>query len=318
MNTINDFLEKPITQESQMIKLDMDGLGQLNTLFLNGNVSMPSFMGVSPKIKKNQIWSVKFEYLDYEGEQKKSKHPIMVLLTSDCEDLDNETQFVRGCPISPFTEMAADNEQKCDDPSIVGFPFIVETWNEQPMLTDILEKYVADFYADVREIPCNLNQEQQRFREIEISNALFLNNSVSAYIKELERSNNFSFSVDVSFADYIRTKHMPQFNLENPNLVELPIGEEYATAAKTGNLLTDNGCIDFDTENLPFRIEIRKKRIGFVITIIPKLEVCLKSGSGEEIIGSSNTERVVFNNLKKGLYTIASPLSNEIITVRLK
>ena len=89
-------------------------------------------------------------------------------------------------------------------------------------------------------------------------------------------------------------------------------------AAKTGNLLTDNDCIDFETENLPFRIEIRKKRIGFVITIIPKLEVCLKSGSGEEIIGSSNTERVVFNNLKKGLYTIASPLSNEIITVRLK
>ena len=165
MNIINKFLETETIQEQNNISIDSQGLGELNALFKE-SITPPPFLRIMPKIKQNQIWTVKKNYLDYEGELQYSNHPMMVLITSDCEDLDQETQFVRGCPISPFIEMAGSDDQLCDDSSVTGFPFLIEVWNEQPMLVDILDKYVADYYADMRETVSNLDQEQMKFREI--------------------------------------------------------------------------------------------------------------------------------------------------------
>lgn len=318
MNIINEFLKRPAIQEQHLTTIDKQDLGSLNTLFQQNVGASPSFLRIFPEKKQNQIWTIKKDYLDYEGKQKTLSHSIMVLLTCDCESLDSETQFVRGCPISPFIELAADDDQICDDPSIVGFPFMVEIWNEQPMLIDILDKYVGEYYADVRDVECNLSKEQQTFREIEISNARYLNQSIFAYLQEMERAENFSFSVDVSMTDYVKTKHMPRLYMETPKLIELPQGQEYASAAKLGNILTDNDCIDFNTERLPFSIEVRKKNIGYILTIKPKIDVCLKNDSEDVINGISNSERIVFQNLKKGLYTLTSPLINDTITIRLK
>lgn len=317
MNIINKFLETETIQELDNIRTDSNGLGKLNALFTK-SITPPPFLRILPKIRQNQIWTVKKNYLDYEGELQYSKHPMMVLITSDCEDLDQETQFVRGCPISPFVEMAGSDDQLCDDSSVTGFPFLIEVWNEQPMLVDILDKYVADYYAEMRETVSNLDQEQMKFREIEISNARFLNRSILAYTNEMEKSENFSFSVDISFSDFIKTKHMPLMNTARPRLIDLPIGQEYASAAKTGNMITDNDCIDFSAVDLPFKIEVRKKARGYIMTIIPKVEISLRDNNNEQIEGVSNSERIVFENLKKGLYTISCPLINEPITIRLK
>lgn len=318
MNIINEFLKRPVIQEPHLTTIDKQELGELNTLFQQNVGASPSFLRIFPEVKQNQIWTIKKDYLDYEGKHKKLNHPMMVLLTCDCENLDSEAQFVRGCPISPFIELAADDDQICNDPSIVGFPFIVEVWNEQPMLIDILDKYVEEYYADVRDTECALNKEQQTFREIEISNARYLNQTVIAYLQEMERTENFSFSVDVSMADYVKTKHMPRLNMGTPKLIELPTGQEYASAAKLGNILTDNDCIDFNTDRLPFNIEVRKKAVEYILTIKPNVDVCLKNDSEMVINGTSNSERIVFPNLKKGLYTLTTPLISDTITIRLK
>ena len=111
---------------------------------------------------------------------------------------------------------------------------------------------------------------------------------------------------------------MPQLNVFAPKLLDLPRGEEYSMAARTGNVLTDNDCIDFYTDELPFKVEIRKKTTGYVLTIIPKIEVCLKNDCDEEFNSSSNSERLVYDNLKRGLYTITSPQINNSIIIRLK
>ena len=317
MNIINKCLEAEAVQEEDNIKVSANGLCELNALFKR-RIVPPSFLRIMPKIKQNQIWTVKTNYLDFEGVLQYTKHPMMVLLTSECEDLDEDTQFVRGCPISPFIEMAGINDQVCNDSSITGFPFLVEVWNEQPMLVDILDKYVGDYYADIRALVSNEDNEINRFREIEISNARFLNKSVLAYTNEMEKSNIFSFSVDISFADFIKTKHMPMMNTPKPRMIDLPFGEEYASAAKSGNIITDNDCIDFLTEDLPFKVEVRKKNLGYIMTIIPKIQINLRDNNDNQIDGVSNSERIVFEHLKKGLYTISCPLINEPIIIRLK
>jgi hypothetical protein len=317
MNIINQFLGKSVNRGIVNINEGLSRLDDINAMF-EGAAYRPSYIHALPQVKPYQIWTIKNNYLDYEGQRQSLCHPMMVLLTSDCEDLDDDISFVRGCPISPFIEMATDDDIVCRDASLIGFPFLIESWNEQPMLVDVLDKYVADFYTEVNESDSNVDEIQQSFRDIEISNARYLNNSIMSYINEMERSENFSFSVVVSFADYIKTKHMPVMGITKPRIVELPLGEEYAMAAKTGNRVTDNDCIDFCTDELPFKIEVRKKNKGYVMTIIPRIVVSLLDNNNEEINGVSNSERIVFENLKKGLYTIISPLVNNRLTIRLK
>lgn len=57
---------------------------------------------------------------------------------------------------------------------------------------------------------------QKEFREIEISNARFLNHSITAYINEKERDNIFAFSVDLHYSEVAKTVHMPILNVKNP------------------------------------------------------------------------------------------------------
>lgn len=317
MNIISQFLGKAVNRDIVNINDGLSRRDSINAMF-EGAECRPSYIRALPQVKQHQIWTVKNNYIDYEGQKQSLCHPMMVLLTSECEDLDEDTSFVRGCPISPFIEMASDDDLVCRDASLIGFPFLIESWNEQPMLVDILDKFVTDFYTEVNEPDSSVDNYKQAFRDIEISNAHYLNMSIVSYINEMERSENFSFSVVVSFADYLKTKHMPVMDITKPRIVELPLGEEYAMAAKTGNRVTDNDCIDFCTDELPFRIEVRKKPKGYIMTIIPRIVVNLLDNNNEEINGVSNSERIVFENLKKGLYTITSPLVNNRLTIRLK
>ena len=66
MNTINHFLKNPIHQEQVLLDIDSNGLGELNSLF-KGDITLPSHLRYLPKVKQNQIWTIKKYYLDYEG-----------------------------------------------------------------------------------------------------------------------------------------------------------------------------------------------------------------------------------------------------------
>jgi hypothetical protein len=318
MNIINDFLKNPIIPEvkEDIIVSDKE-LASINDLFASNDVPV-NYLHLRPKIKENQIWTIKRSYMDYEGILQSAAAPIMVLLVSQEEMIGEDGMFVRVCPISPFVEMAYENDQICEEESITGFPFFIERWNEQPILTEILDKYVGDYYWDSSSKDCKLTNDQEEFREIEISNARFLNHSVIAFMNNLERSENFSFSVDVNYEDYSKTKHMPQMNVLKPRLIPLNGHEEYAMAARTNNIVSENDCIEFNYEHMPFFIEVRKKKAEFILTIIPKVEVVLRNLENKQIEGTSNSERIVYGGLRKGLYQIESPLLNKTITIRLK
>lgn len=318
MNVINDFLKTRNSSDNiSTVTCSEHTLSKLNNMFAEMKCQVKKLQ-VLPKIKQDQIWSVKKEYLDYEGILQTSPHPMLVLITTDPESLDSYNEFVRVCPISPFIEMATNTDQICDDSSIVGFPFLVETWNEQPILVDLLDKYAGNYYSDLIEKDEVLNQSQNEFREIEISNARFLNHSIIAYTNEKERSNMFSFSVDLQYSDFSKSKHMPLMNIGKPMLISLRDNEEYAAAARMGQNITENDCIEFRNKDLPFQLEVRKKNDLFVLTIIPKIDVQVIDFNNQELQGMSNSERIVYNDLHVGLYTIKSPLLNKEIIIRLK
>ena len=319
MNVINQFLSSPFEKDNSnnIICSNNDRLSCLNNMFINKGYIFPK-MRMLPKIKQNQIWSIKTEYLDYEGILQKSSHPMIVIINSDPELLDEDNEFVRVCPISPFVEMSSELDQICDDPSVIGFPFLVETWNEQPVLIDILDNYIGDYYSDMTEKIEELSDELQIFREIEISNAHYLNQSVSAYLKEKERSDVFSFSVDIRTSKFAKTKHMPIVNTDSPILISLRDNEEYASAARMGVMLSENDCIEFEDDTLPFNIEVRKKEGSFVLTIIPNVEVQLINSKRQVLQASSNAERVVYNGLEIGLYELTGPKIKDSIIIRLK
>lgn len=318
MNVINNFLRTRISSDKiSPVTCSEQTLSTLNNMFAEKKCQVKQ-LRVQPKIKQDQIWSVKREYLDYEGILQTSPHPMLVLINTNPESLDSDNEFVRVCPISPFIEMATTTDQICDDPSIIGFPFLVETWNEQPILVDLLDKYVGNYYSDLIEKEEVVNQFQNEFREIEISNARFLNHSIIAYTNEKERSNIFSFSVDLQYSDFSKSKHMPLMNVGNPMLVSLRENEEYASVARMGHNITDNDCIEFCNKDLPFQLEIRKKNELFILTIIPKIDVQVIDFNNQELQSTSNSERTVYNGLHIGLYTIKSPMLNNEIIIRLK
>ena len=316
MNIINQFLGKAVNQDIVNIDEGLSRRGDINAMF-EGAAYRPSYIRALPQVKQHQIWTVKNIYIDYEGQRQSLCHPMMVLLTSECEDLDEDTSFVRGCPISPFIEMASDDDLVCRDASLIGFPFLIESWNEQPMLVDILDKFVADFYTEVIELDSTVDDYQQSFRDIEISNAMFLNRSIIAYMSEMERADGFSFSVDFISGSNVRTIYMPKLHEQSPKLIPLTGHAEYAMAARSGNILTENDCIEIDSVDIPFRIEVRKKNSEYILTIIPKVDIEL-SRNGKTFDYQSNDERIVYSGLKRGLYDIKTTLTSEKITIRLK
>ena len=318
MNVINKFLSSSVDDATSDVNISVNenDVQYVNNIFASFNRSCPN-LKILPKYKRNQIWTVKSQYVDFEGEIQTSKHKMIVLLISEPEELSEEISFVRVCPLSPFVDMASSNELICDNAALVGFPFIVETWNEQPLLTEILDKYVGDYSCEIHESIEELSKDQQTFREIEISNARFLNQSIIAYTNEMERADYFSFSVDFMSDSKVRTIHMPKLNVQSPTLIPLTGHAEYAMAARSGNILTDNDCIEIDSVDVPFHIEVRKKNNEYILTIIPKVDVKLSS-NGKTFDCRSNDERIVYSGLKQGLYDIESPLTSKKITIRLK
>ncbi|GHT63002.1 hypothetical protein AGMMS50239_17970 [Bacteroidia bacterium] len=202
MNTILQFLKDEDTSTKDVEQIDassreVEKVNQLFTKNVESRQAM-SHLRIRPKVGKNQIWSVKNEYVDFLGNTQKTVHPLLVSIATDIDEMEDE-EFVRVYVISPFLEMATQQDIVCKDASIIGFPFLVETWNEQPVLTEILDLYLG-YYETIDSFTEqeNLNAIQKEFREVEISRAKYLNHSIMAMLIFLETNQEQEFSVIIS------------------------------------------------------------------------------------------------------------------------
>ncbi|MBK8686611.1 MAG: hypothetical protein IPN26_17400 [Bacteroidetes bacterium] len=161
--------------------------------------------------------------------------------------------------------MATQSDEVCNDHSIIGFPFLVETWNDQPILAELLDEYVGDYElksnafakSDAFELvnePISdylkatsetLSEAQQEFRDIEISRAKYINHSILSLLSFLE--NRQSQDVGVVISIFGKTEY-PKFYIDQtqkePTL---------ALAAKSG-IDGEDKYLLLDNESLPFKI----------------------------------------------------------------
>jgi hypothetical protein len=268
-----------------------------------------------PKIKKGQIWLCKQEYYDKLGNQIIGSIPYIVLVICNTENIANES-FVRIHPISPFTEFKAADDIIISDNSIIGFDFIVETWNEQPILTELLDEYVGDLNIDLAKVDdteLNLSNIQKEFRKAEIRNTKYLRQSINSLIEfeELKEENtvllNIENSVHLVKSDDSETKIISLINeAEQP----------YLQAAKKGRFKDRPTYLFYKTiDDVDIEIKIIKEDETYIVAVKQPMEIELKD-SRFTLLKQSTPN--LYDNLRSGLYFVkVKGISNEI-RIRLK
>jgi hypothetical protein len=211
MKIIPQFLKSQIntfSENDEKIDIKEKDIEKLSSLFLNRSLEFHQTkqLKIKPPVQKGQIWTIKNEYTDFLGFKQNTSHPFIVIVNSEIDFIENECS-VRVFIISPFIEMASISDEMCSDPSIIGFPFLIETWNDQPILTDMFNEYLGYYdlkstqelstdtlelvnepiseYSNKRSEP--LSEMQREFKNIEISRAKYINHSVLALISFLEK-----------------------------------------------------------------------------------------------------------------------------------
>jgi hypothetical protein len=331
MYTILKFLKEKFEIPSNIqesIDLSDNDIERVNRLFSsNSKVQKESkHLKIRPRFQQHQIWSVKSEYFDFFGNPLKTSHPFLVLINSEPGEIDDE-EFLRVFIISPFIEMASSNDEVCQDSSIVGFPFLVEIWNDQPILAEILNEYIGFYETKSTKswelqlpqnlgsselsatLDVNLNSFQREFRDIEISNAKYLNHSITALLTFLENKQSQDSGVIVSMLDKIV---YPKFFIGN-NQKE----DDYMLVARSA-IDTEDKYMLYENKSIPIKIFFRRDEDGFILTIMPFGIATLIDSNNELIVGTSNSEKTVYSNLKKGLYALTVEPIKEPIKIRLK
>lgn len=333
MNNINQFLKSQIdifSEDAIKIGVTDRDIENINGLFINKSKSFNQtrHLKIKPSVQKGQIWTIKNEYDDFEGISQKASHPFIVLVNNDPDDIEGEG-FVRVLVISPFVEMASNVDEVCYDASIIGFPFLIETWNDQPLLTEILDEYIGYYelkstpilrtevselvnerianYGDI--IAVLISKTQIEFRDIEIARAKYINHSVRALLGFLENRQSQDAGVVISI-----------FN--NPEYPKFYVGitpkePAYSLAAKSG-IENEDKYLLFENANIPFKIYIRKNENGFILSIGSTEKMQLLKNSIAEFTGWANKERTVFSDLTVGNYTLLVETIEQPIKIRLK
>lgn len=331
MKTIIQFLKDkivPFSEGFEKVNATEKEIEHLRNLFDNHSksVTQARHLKIQPRIQRNQIWTVKNEYDDFQGISQKTSHPFLVLITTDPDDIEDEN-FTRVFIVSPFIEMASGNDEVCKDSSLIGFPFLIETWNDQPILTELLDEYIGYYeaisfsksnYFELAYEPSSeyskqnaesLSKVQLEFRNIEISKARYINHSLLSLLSFLENRQSTDAGVVISLFDKIE---YPKFFIgqthKKPNL---------ALAAKSG-VDTEDKYLLYENNNLPFQIFIRKNEEGFILSVHSIDNMRLLANQKEEITGISNNEKTVFANLPAGKYTLFSDQIEQHIKIRLK
>jgi hypothetical protein len=312
MNKIIEFLKsesKNTTGKGNSVKKELltKSFNEFNNdLGIDGDRSsinsLPEMKAI-PEIGKGQVWTSKDQYYDAFGNLMKGNVPHLVLVVSEVKTLADEC-FVRVQTVSPFTEFYAEDEMLVQDSSIIGFEFIVETWNEQPILVMLLENYIGSIDIDKfivkDQFPVELNETQRAFRSTEIKNTGYLRQSIQSFIEYDELIDEKSIFINID-----NSIHYPQATrgeAEGFSTIQAA-SYEYMQAAKGG--------ASQDRKTYHFHESIAGIKISFLI---------IHDGN-RYIISSNHSEKIkildisgnilqqssynLYDNLSGGMYFVS-------------
>lgn len=299
-----------INVEANEKDLSFDKLKSLIGLNLNVETGK---LKAKPTPRSGQLWLVKDSYDDYLTNLVQSSIPFIVLIVEANESLEDEL-FCRVQPISQFTEFVSEDDYTVNDPSILGFPFLIETWNEQPILNDILDYYLGSI--DINEFVSfkqnvDLSEQQASFRKLEIDNSAFLRHSVLSFLSFLEERQTEDTGVVININKHIVK---PVFFAD-----DIRYDNHYAMAAKTG-IDHSNKFFELEDNIDSDKIKIRIKRYmeDFVLSVYSDIEFTLKDKGNKELVGNKEEDRIIYSSLSPGLYYLESTKDKSLIKIRIK
>lgn len=266
-----------------------------------------------PTPRAGQLWIIKSSYEDFFTNRVESDMPFIVLIVEANENLENEL-FSRVQPVSPFIEFLAGDDYVVSDPSLIGFPFLIETWNEQPVLNEILDYSLGSFDIDQYisfKGDVDLTEQKTAFRKVEVDNAAFLRHSILSYLKFLEERQTEDTGVIISINQHIIK---PAFFAD-----EIKYDTHYAYAAKTG---IDNSNKYFELEDKlasgNIKIRIKRNVEDFILSVYSDTKFILKSNDNRVLAGTKAEGRMIFTMLNPGLYYLESAITKSLIKLRIK
>ena len=266
-----------------------------------------------PTPRRGQLWLIKGTYEDYFTNRIESDIPFIVLIVDANESLENEL-FSRVQPVSIFTEFLAGDDYVVNDPSLIGFPFLIETWNEQPVLNEILDYSLGSFDIDQYisfKGNVDLTEQKTAFRKLEVDNTAFLRHSILSYLKFLEERQTEDTGIIISINQHVLK---PAFFAD-----EIKYDTHYAYAAKTG---IDNSNKYFELEEKlasgDIKIRIKRNVEDFILSVYSDIEFVLKSNDNKVLAGTKAEGRMIFTMLTPGLYYLESASTKSLIKIRIK
>lgn len=317
MNKIIDFLQSQ--SENENISENSVNKGKLSKSFndiknvvVSTEVKEKNIFQLKsrPKTKKGQIWLCKQQYFDAFGNKIIGNSPYLVFVVSDVDKFANEN-FIRIQPISPFTEFTANDELLIKDDSVVGFDFIIENWNEQPILTELLDEFVGNLDIEtlkIDETELSLSEIQKEFRKAEIRNTAYLSQSIKSLIefKELGEEKTVFLNIDNSI-------HFPKSENKETKTISLfnESKQDYSLAARKGKL-KDRPTTLFEKtiDGIETKIKVIKDDEKYILAITQAESVEVKDINGKTL---KQTTPNLYDELTGGLYFISiRGIENEI------
>jgi tetratricopeptide (TPR) repeat protein len=153
-------------------------------------------------ISTNEIWLCKKSFFGVNDIVIKCEEPYSVVIVMKPDSFNGE-EFVRVQPVSKQIKFRSDEDILVEDETLLGYPFIIETWNEQPILTKLLDKKIGSIknISGETEEQNEYTEEQLSFRKSEIRRTAFLRQSVLSYIDSSEiRNHNIKITKILSYA----------------------------------------------------------------------------------------------------------------------
>lgn len=144
MNPIIEYLKNPsiISADLPKVQFTDEDISKINMLSHNNTTNVLKFPPRPEEILQNQIWTIRNEYQDFNGNILSSPYPFYVLTAGAKSSFNNE-EFVNVYILSPYIEMADENDIIVYDEKFTGFPFLIEYWNSQPTWYRLLDIYLG-------------------------------------------------------------------------------------------------------------------------------------------------------------------------------
>ena len=322
MNNIIDFLRNQSSNEEvsdssvrkDKLSNSFDNLKvDLGLIEAGGNKSFQ--LKSRPDVRKGQIWFCKQQYFDALGNEITGNFPYLVFVVSDVEKFADEN-FIRIQPISPFTEFAANDELLIKDDSIVGFSFIIETWNEQAILTELLDEFVGNLNIEalkIDETEMSLSKSQREFRKAEIRNTAYLRQSINSLIEFEEFSEEKTIFLNIN-----NSIHFPKFNIPKAKIISAlnEPKQDYLIAAKKGKFKDRPTTLFENTiDGVEIKIKVIKDGDRYILAIKQAESVELKDINGMVL---KQTTPNLYDEVSGGLYFIRIKGIENEIRIRLK